>query len=119
MDDYESNLPLNRQVEVMAASMGKKDKEPVAFASAMLGETWKEDEIEDPEDPGQFYPGGSLGCDRSGYGFPARELEGAARLFATIHQSHAPSASLISLNLSHASFEPIRTDNRAISISIR
>ncbi|TCR80781.1 hypothetical protein [Rhizobium sp. BK376] len=57
MDDYESNLPLNRQVEVMAASMGKKDKEPVALASAMLGETWKEDEIEDPEDPGQFYPG--------------------------------------------------------------
>ena len=57
METWDSNLPLNRQVEVWAAFLGKKKQEPVARASAMLGERWKEDETDDPEMPGQFYPG--------------------------------------------------------------
>lgn len=57
MESWDSNLPINRQVEVWAAQVGKESQEPVALASAMLGERWKEDGAENPEIPGQFYPG--------------------------------------------------------------
>jgi hypothetical protein len=53
---YETDLPLNRQVEVTATRFGKKEKEVIGYASAMLGQRWRDDEAEDPETPGEFFP---------------------------------------------------------------
>ncbi len=57
MEDYETNLPLDRQVEVMATWLGKKDKEVYGFASSMLSERWKDKDAEDPELAGEFLVG--------------------------------------------------------------
>ncbi|MBZ5763837.1 hypothetical protein LAV84_30760 [Rhizobium sp. VS19-DR104.2] len=60
MDEYETNLPLHREIEVAAADVSKKEIEIVGFASSRFGVAWNEDEDGIFEDPDKFFPGEEL-----------------------------------------------------------
>lgn len=53
--EYESYLPLNREVEILAA-VSKKTGEPMAYSSMSLGADWWEQESEINEDGDEFRP---------------------------------------------------------------
>lgn len=50
MEDYESELPLDRQIEIMATSPAQKEAETIAIAGAMLDKRRDDDQDEDEDE---------------------------------------------------------------------
>lgn len=56
-ESYETDLPLSREIEVVAAVVGKKRKELVGFACGKFGADWDLEMLAETEGPTEFFAG--------------------------------------------------------------